>query len=769
MTLFIHIAHFLQLTSSDDRSIKVFNVDDSNGSFCLVEKKQLFGHTSRVFACRIINLNTVTYFISAGEDSNLCVWSENGDLLCKKNISASGIIWNLDFCTTDQIIVTCSSTGKLNQFKLRDILFEKHYHVDLSDKAQPAKLKFLLNGVLVVLDSKMNVHTREPNCNFKRIVQLRNEKFVAMEAFKNRLLLAEKNSVVVFDYCEKQKELQHTADLCISEMLNSPDQLDYLRSIHATSYNEFLVCDSRGLCCVVDIKRAQITNLLQIPKSIEPWTTSVERTGDFWIVGDRVGNLFVYDANVNQTEEVSEPLQKLWKLHGNLGVTTIKAEVNGLIKTTGNDGTLKTLYLDKTTNPPSIEVQQCERTSVNWIEKALVWKGREYLLGFNDNYFVVCYKEQIICYEHNCGGRHRHWDCFLTLADDDHKAVFAYIQKKQLHFVEFLISDFDLSSDFTWHTKDCNVIEAVDDLLISGGEDTVMKLSKIKLIDDEVEFEGIAAIHSHTSSIKAIATAREGEDLLIFSAGGRAQINVTRFIKMQYLKEELTYSLSKSSDSKTLALNPETRFTSIFYKESTRQLLVASSDGFIRVFAYTKGYFKIIVEHFVGRCLLKIFVIEDFVLTMATDGFINFWLFCDESKSLKFVDKLKHNDSGINCFDVFKSRDGIFSIGTSGDDMGVFITEFIIDGAKIEFLKSISSNNVHTAQITGLKFTGKNSLVTTSIDQTVCNLQICDSAIKIVEKKFTCVADVKGFVVLREKIAIYGAGFEILGTFTERK
>lgn len=642
-----------------------------------------------------------------------------------------------------------------------------NFKVEKVDPASgnPAKLKYLENRTLVVLDSEMNIYMQLQNDEWTKLTQpMCDRKFVAMEVVKNRLLLAAKSSVVVFDFSDEEKLLKYTTELEIKKMLQAPAQLDYLRSIHAISFNELFVCDASGLCCVIDVKLEEISQLLQIPKSIEPWTTSVAKTGEFWLVGDRVGNLFVYG------NQVTSPLYKLWKLHGHLGVTTIKTNENGVIRTTGNDGTVKTLLLNKTTNPPSIEVLQCERTPVNWIEKVSVWNGRNYLLGFNDNYFVIYHKRQII-YEHKCGGRHRHWD--IALSDDRQKVSFTYIQKKQLNFVEFLLTDFafDLSYDISWHTKECNAIKVVDDLLISGGEDTTLKLTKFKFIDNEPKFQEIANINSHISSIKAITTAKDGEDLLIFSAGGRAQIVVTRFVKMQHVKEELNFLLSKPSSSKDSSYDPETRFTSIFYDVTSHHLYLAASDGFIRVFKYTKDYLKIIVAHFYEKCLLKIHVLEEFILTMSTNGFVCFWLRNNSSPILKLVDKIKHNESGINCFDVFKKNDdGIFSLGTSGDDTGIFITDFKINGTKIEFLRTTSSNSVHESQVTGLKFVEKDVLYTTSVDQTICKLQINNSTIKIVDKKLTCVSDVKGLLFLSDEklkgddrhIAVFGAGFEVL-------
>lgn len=77
-----------------------------------------------MFACKVIKYENNFLFLSAGEDSNLCIWNEEGKLLRKKNVNASGGIWSVDYDEKKAIIVTSSSTGKLNRFPLREILYE---------------------------------------------------------------------------------------------------------------------------------------------------------------------------------------------------------------------------------------------------------------------------------------------------------------------------------------------------------------------------------------------------------------------------------------------------------------------------------------------------------------------------------------------------------------------------------------------------------------------------------------------------------------------
>lgn len=694
-------------------------------------------------------------------------------LLTKKNVSASGIIWNLDYIQETEAIVTCSSTGKLNIFRLREILFEKQSAGIINAEVFPAKLKYLENGTLVVLSNNMDIHMRRRDeVNWIPIPQpINSYKYVAMEVIKNRLVFAAKNSVVVFDYSEHHERLTFTVDVNVKKMLSTSLQLDYLRAVHALSFNELLVSDASGLAVAFNVKLGKVVKLFRIPKSSEPWTVSAAKVDDLWLLGDRVGNLFLYDDNKDESEP-SAPAQKLWKLHGHLGVTTIKVKTSGFVQTTGNDGTRKTLFLNRTKNPPSIEIHRSERTSVNWIEKACEWNQKEFLLGFNDNYFVIFHNRQII-YEWKCGGRHRHWDIFL---DNERRVLLTYVQKKQLHFVELMLSEFtfDNADDSTWHVLDCNAIEAVCDgtILISGSEDTLMKVTRVEGDGDESKFCEIANINSHTSSIKAITTWHDGEHLWIFSVGGRAQIVVTKFIKMKHIKEEINFAVVTSvNNEKSSALDPETKFTSIFYDDKSSKVLVSCSDGFIRIFTFSKTEdsckLELHLEHFYGKCVLKIHAIKNFILTMATDGFICFWRQDEPSKCLKLIDKLKHNQSGINCFDIVadKSLEN-FLLATSGDDAGIFVTRFSLESDNVLFYETISSYEFHIAQVTGIKFTSPHILYTTSIDQTICKLELDDTSMKLLDKKFSCVSDVKGFCFFNDKhFAVYGAGLELLPTF----
>ncbi|CAG9798954.1 unnamed protein product [Chironomus riparius] len=784
------------VTASDDRSIKVYRPNESFSE--LKELSQLFGHTSRVFVCKIIKYNEEVKFISAGEDSNICFWTENGTLQSKKNISASGGIWDLDYDLKNNRIVTSSSTGKLNQFLLDKIFHEVYSQEVISTRehVEPSKLIYLENGTLCAIDSRTQIYTKMSTNNqwIKVEHPYISQKIVAMDVFKNRLFLAVKSSILIFDYSQIYEKLNFTFELNVDEKFPLPQESNYIRAIHVLNRNEIFLSDVYGSCMVVNVESKVVKNLFKIPKSIEPWTTSVEKIDDYWIIADRVGSLYLYRNDENDLSTFQMPIQKLSKLHGLTGVTTIRSMDNDFIKTTGNDGTIKTLHLNRKTS--QLEFCQLERTHVHFIEKIREYNDESYIHGFNDNFFVM-YKDREIIYEHKCGGRHRHWDVTL-INKDDCKVQFAYIYKKQVHCVEFYLNNFKIDtpindkSNIIWHTKPCNVLKVIDDsgILISGGEDTILKFTKIEMMEDgNVLYTKIADINSHISSIKAIVTWREndeekGDDLNIISLGSRAQIVMTKVIKMKYVKEEINFMLTNSllcGNSKETTFDTETRFTCAFFDVKRRHLFVGCSDGYLRVFKLQHNEFssslKPFIESFYGKCILHITMIKSFILTMATDGIVCFWYFNEMQEEeiehrhnlneLKIIHKLQHNQNGINCFDVFTINDDHYKIATSGDDTGLYVTEFeTVDNSLIKCYKTIYSYGIHIAQVTGIKFITSDKLLTVSVDQTLCKVEIKSDKFTIIDKKFTCISDVKGFSFFNENlIFVHGAGLEAIKYF----
>lgn len=120
----------------------------------------------------------------------------------------------------------------------------------------------------------------------------------------------------------------------------------------------------------------------------------------------------------------------------------------------------------------------------------------------------------------------------------------------------------------------------------------------------------------------------ESGDLMIVSVGGRAQIVVTRLTSTKYVREEVNFMLTNSlelGNAKQSTMDPETTFTCLDFDSERNLLFVGCSDGYLRRFELLENSLKLIAEIYYGKCILKVQIINNFVLTMSTDGAICFY------------------------------------------------------------------------------------------------------------------------------------------------
>lgn len=685
-------------------------------------------------------------------------------MLAKKNLYYSSIIWDFDYNEDNKTLVTCSSNGKLNKFHL-DTIFKSNFIENLfeSEKPEvPGKVKCLKNSVLVVITSKSRLYFREKDEMWRKFKGFENNSFTLLEVLENRIFLAEKNSIFVLEY---NGNFDLNLRICVGEFLGIPENLGFffIRSLHVLSLNEILVCNNSGKCLLLDLKDKLVKGLFVLPKCSEPWTTSARIYEDHILIADRNGSLHIYKIPL-KCQDFDSSLQTMKKVHGNLGITNLLEE-GGFFKTTGNDGTLKTLKV----SPNSIEIISVEKTLVNYIEKVLEVDHKLFLLGFNDDYLVIYEKSNGIVYEARVGGRHRNWDFQFDLKTNEIQIF--YIQNKSLKSMDFILEGNQVD-DHNWHIKECNKVileklgSSEEYLLVSGGEDNTLKF-KLLRNQETVSMENFRDVFTHISSIKTICTSWINGNLWIFSAGGRAQIVGTRYMGNKALKDEISYMLSGDKYGKfhknITTFDPETRFTCMIVVNEF--IYVGCSDGFLRIFQLKIDTKDISFEKEIsyGKCFLQIYRLEDFLVTMATDGFICFWKL--EKTDLEIMGKIKHNQSGINSFDFFRAKDH-WIVATGGDDQCIFESTFKINGNSIEVL-STRHINIHTAQVTGIKFLNEKFLLSTSIDQTICKLDLENTEIQLVDEKFSCVSDVKGFIMFGDyqNILVYGSGMEILNGF----
>ncbi|XP_055545344.1 WD repeat-containing protein 6 [Wyeomyia smithii] len=788
-------------TASDDRSVKLWKVTGElreENAIVLEETVCCYGHTARVFHCRLFREAESLWLVSLGEDSNMCLWNRSGSLLVKKRLEEGSTLWNSDYDRASMTLFVSTSNGNVATVCLQDYL--KWNEADTSMQTvmvedlgndKISKVKFLSDESLVAVTDGGKIIVLRNTGETIDVDQLEATfKCSILETIRDRIFVAGASCVNIYGMSKEKgttvllKRVEPSFDREEFQSESEPIKFSMIRSLHFCRQEDFIVCDNNGRCLLYSGDTERLKSFHRLPRSKERWLTSVYAVEDILLLADRAGNLFLYD------EHSQDPIDKLPCLHGKLGITDIKLEErtdNGYyFMTSGHDGHLRSTFLDG--DGRTLQICGSEKMPINWIDRMYI-KPEQFLVGFNENRFVVCDFHKEVLFEIDCGGGHRYWDCIRRNDNGDYKLV--CIKHKQLKTADFsscVRSNSLLKIPrFRCHSKACNVARIVKMgdvcLIISGGEDNLLLVNKFSLetgllLDCS---RGIAS--SHISSIKSICYShrlvKKSGNILIISSGGRAQIClITLDVTTLRTKTELSYML-KSSDqdrsrwrsNRDTSPEPETRFMCSVFVESNASLLVGCSDGFLRYFKISlqsETYkVELMKEVNYGRCFLnitKLSIAGKLVfLTMATDGLICFW---DEEKMEAPFYQLEHHASGINGFDVCATVDGWFLIGTGGDDQAVVVSKFRLSSLKnggfcIQ-LRETNKSKVHLGQVTGIKFQEDATLLSAGIDQMVYRFNV--TKLTVSQKWSSCISDIKGIATLpgTSEIFVYGSGFEFI-------
>lgn len=726
------------------------------------------------------------YVISIGEDGNICLWSVNGTLLYRKTVPTN--LWNLDYDPINQRIFVCGGDGNIRQLCIQQILKSQHIQItelaidNMNTKEYIAKIKIIDGGTLVGLTNQNRLTwcqgTEIIMNNWKRQPDPLNYKSSLLESYKSFIATAGHKICSVYQYDVATNEL--------NILFEETFPLKIIRSFHFLSDNEYIICDDEGNLALIHRATCQIY-YFTMPMSKERWATIAHKYENFLLIGDRCGNLHLFQLEIFTIKFCFT----LKHVHGHLGCTTITQLANdGLFQTTGHDGTMKTINLN--VEQKTLLIYLTKKCSIAWIDKVLATAGL--MCGFNDNYFVVWdERQQDIIFEVECGGGHRYWDFYVNHSN---YFEFLYIRNKSMHKIEW--SAISATDDRTliipksnWHSKSCNHVICLpwdrckeNVLLISGGDDNLLKFSQF--IQKSNQINHIEDMVQHVSNIRSICVMRiESNKWFVFSAGGRAQICVTE-VNVQsdtdiQLKEITNFMLNlndferrRQGKSNIVDFDPETRFmcSTIVTDNNIEpiRLVIGCSDGYIRQFKFVETTIQLVNSIFYGKCILNIIHFNEILLTMATDGLICFWNMKNFESNLKPFYKLHHHNSGINSFDLFDSN-GKYFIATGGDDQSIVISVFQInDLLQVTIDRHLVLNNCHTAQVNGVHFNKKMfCLFTTGVDQTVFKTKLDTFETEFVA--MSCVADIKGMRLIGNgtdendeliQILVYGNGVQML-------
>ncbi|KAL5276794.1 WDR6 family protein [Megaselia abdita] len=731
-------------TTSDDRSIKFWKFAVDNGNVSVKPYRSGFAHTARVFQAKVVEEENKPYIISVGEDSYICLWNTSGDLIFKRRQHFGATIWNFEYDATTKRLHTIGSDSNHLILNLEHFFKPSEtLEIPFSNLNGYLSKIVVCNGILIGVSNQNKTYYKKGN-EWIAFPDFTSFKCTVLKSHKNLVIFAGYKRICIFEF-----------NGTFVKVLDEEIMDGVIRSVLPLDKNTLLICDEQGSCKIMSDYSTDNLKIIDLPKFKEIWITSATQLDSgLLVLSNRMGHLLLY----KECEAKFVLKDELKRVHGSLGATSIqfvkRFDDNFYIRTSGHDSCLRTIKINK--KESTMEIVSKEVISVSWVER--VENGFHF--GFNDNHFVVWSKEKDFEVEIQCGGGHRCWDYLMT----DKEFSLFFIKNRKLHLKKVPFNQLIPTSNSFWHLKPCNQLEVCDEKLFSAGEENVLKIWKMFQGKIKLEHE----LHSHISSIKTVKVQKlNTQRVLIFSAGGRAQICVNELTETNLTEESLNFMLKNNDferkfhrNPQEIDFDPETRFMSLDVQELSEEvfkMFIGCSDGYLRVFKYDNKNRSIefISEVSFERCFLHVKVLSEpaVLLTSTTDGFVNLW---DLNNTDRLLLKYRHHDSGANALDVLVKGDYLH-ICTGGDDQAIVYSKVSLKDSKVELLKRFE--RVHSSQVNGIRFSESGlCFYTFGVDQDVYKVDIGDFEIKKVH--YSSVADSKGLNVCGKYCFVYGSGID---------
>ncbi|XP_066597606.1 tRNA (34-2'-O)-methyltransferase regulator WDR6 isoform X2 [Prorops nasuta] len=836
-------------STSDDRTIRLWELRDLQNNHCsycrkcvdwksanIVLKTTMFGHLARVWRA-VIKHKTI---ISIGEDSLICIWSLNGNILNKFQAHHGAAIWSIDVSEDKETILTGGANGSIYSWSLLSnnipqlIPLSKDKH-----GTYPKYIGFLKSGNTLIFKEGgilLTYHIETGNFKSSNILQ-KYCKHCMMEISPSRFYVAFASGDGNITILAENTSKEHLEEI-LEERINNIN----IFSIQWLDNQTIIICCTNGILKILKISDKRTLDLQSeyiLPTSRECWVTAAIIYENLLICSDRVGGMHVYKLydllnkrnDFETTDKIRKPIKSFSKVHGNIGIQSF-AILHNKLMTTGRDGAVRFYEKQKDGSEETLLYLHALKMPMDWVSGTLKIEVDTLVVGFKEVEFIIySISLQRILLRIPCGGGHRSWDCMLLNGFIN----FSYIRNKQNFLLRAHIKSLSLPVLMGGsHIKEicCMQEIRVNDktFLVSGSEDCTLRITGISK-ENIKYYKTLAILDGHISSIRAISIIHLEEvdgysKFFMISGGGRAQLKIwllnisftctqmtSADISCIDKKSHMLYNTLKESrreeSNKTKFDFVETRYMDIAtcYSESKKYvfIFVACSDGFLRIFQYDIAknniYLKVSLNS--GVCILKVHILQWFdtkiLLTMDVFGIVSFWnaslilnnLLSNlgdsneriETNDVKPLAIKKLHQSGINAFDIKRLNENNYLLSTGGDDNLLTISQLRIS-AETEKNPSInlsiqwSSPQVHSAQITGVKFIGDNQLLSVGVDQVVfLHRYLIDSVCQNVEKLshiFTSISLVQGMTLLSNnessvtEACVYGEGFEVISCSQQR-
>uniref|UniRef100_A0A8B9M4T6 tRNA (34-2'-O)-methyltransferase regulator WDR6 n=1 Tax=Accipiter nisus TaxID=211598 RepID=A0A8B9M4T6_9AVES len=322
-------------------------------------------------------------------------------------------------------------------------------------------------------------------------------------------------------------------------------------------------------------------------------------------------------------------------------------------------------------------------------------------------------------------------------------------------------------------------------IFVTGSEDTTACV--LALSEGSRAAVPLARLSDHISSVRALALAGpvgpgdegfgdEGLSALLFSAGGRAQIECYRLLCSRDPASESAVACQvihvashrldehwerKKNRHKLVKMDPETRYMSLSVVPgtSTEQLAMpwkflaaACSDGSVRVFGLLEATQKLVLvaESFHHqRCVLKVEAFlhmraggerRHLLCSAATDGSIAFWDITGpiaDAVSVALLTKpvfpalgtplltIMAHSCGVNSLHVHETPEGQYLVASGSDDGSIHLCLLEVAlgrgeamaGTCLRVLERVARPCAHAAHVTGIRVLRPDLLLSASVDQ----------------------------------------------------
>ena len=736
------------ITSSDDRSSILYKCDQT---FTDVQQvARLWGHTARVFRMGVCQEKRI--LITAGEDGKLIIWSlDSGERL--NTMVTCSPVWSL--AVRGSSVLAGGGDGSVTRLSLATSQRSaSRLEVGLTT---PKLVHSLTDRILVMGEGQLVSYDIKTKVSHSLYCNKKLSSYCLMEVRYDRLVLAGLEGLLVLADLSQP----YLSNLQTRQVI--PGKIFSCGVFSVGEERKIMTCDGEGRLTLLDCSGLQEQATGQLPVMRERWFTTSCSWAGYYVLGDRCGGLHLLHLSAESLTSV----QSWPRLHGRHGVTQLLVD-NGILWTSGRDGTVRSF---KDYGSSGVEMIQSVRPGHDWVAglvrlgtilSSLVWRGSELQLRSLSGDSLLGSTQ--------CGGGHRSWS--LVSGPDNLSVV--YVKDGTVMMSPLSREEITVLLPGQ-HTQQINVVRAVGGLVITGSEDTTVRVFR--------DGHQMGVLRGHLSSIKCMDTVREPRgSLLLMTGGGRGELRLWRLATLSnevfclsiasHMEREVGKGKRKAwleAQSEKMC-EGETRLMCLAAEQAGDHhvtIYAACSDGALRqyIFSLTTESLELVqTGEARPHCLEQVILVGNRVVTSSTGGDIS----VNTKTDLIQTAEAKVHQSGVNCLEVKRETEDYWVLVTGGDDTSLVVT--IYQDSKLDVVWRSDRRAGHTTQITALRLVG-DLVLSAGVDQRLMVWKLSsDGKLVWQSSKVVSVADISDMDCWQQgedlHCVLVGVGLEML-TFTK--